>query len=513
MPEPLKIDGKEIKMEKSARFLGVIFDSRLNWAEHINYLVEKCNKRLNCMRAIAGTKWGANRKLLLMLYRGLIRSVLDYGSIAFNSASAHIKAKLDVIHHKALRKAAGAFKTTANAALEVELCEPPLSIRRKQLTLKYAVKVLGTPNHPAAPAFQQQAINNRRIQTVSKTAQDFLASANVIFHGPRYDAAAKPPWLRKQCTVDTSLTAVLNTSYGDQIKKALACDVIDRYGHCLHYYTDGSRLEDGRTAAAVYSPATDSSIAARLTDKISIYAAELTAIRLALEWAQQVSTDNSNEIVIFSDSLSSLISLQAGHCASRPNLLEDVLQFIDRLEPRVHLVWLPSHCGIFGNEKADKSANGATRRATVDLHVGYELDDGYSKVKSYIINEWQKQWTRCKTGAFLRHISPTVNKPLRPCLQNRAKDVLITRLRFGKCKLNSYLAQIRKAPNADCKYGCRSPETVEHFLMHCSSAGNPVSGKLKMACQTLGLLHDLKTVLTDARLIVIITSARLDRDL
>jgi len=71
---------------------------------------------------------------------------------------------------------------------------------------------------------------------------------------------------------------------------------------------------------------------------------------------------------------------------------------------------------------------------------------------------------------------------------------------LGKCKLNNCLAEIKKIPNADCKYGCRSPETVEHFLMHCNKADNPVAGKLKLACQTLGLLHDLKTVLTSLHL-------------
>jgi len=43
----------------------------------------------------------------------LIRSVIDYGSIAYNSASDRAKHRLDVIQHKALRLACGAFCSNA----------------------------------------------------------------------------------------------------------------------------------------------------------------------------------------------------------------------------------------------------------------------------------------------------------------------------------------------------------------------------------------------------------------
>jgi len=39
------------------------------------------------MRAVAGNSWGANKKVLLTIYRSLIRSVIDHGAIAYNSAS------------------------------------------------------------------------------------------------------------------------------------------------------------------------------------------------------------------------------------------------------------------------------------------------------------------------------------------------------------------------------------------------------------------------------------------
>jgi len=95
------------------------------------------------MQAVAGNTWGASKKCL-------IRSVLDYVAIAYNSASDNVKKKLDVIQHKALRIACGAFCCTAVSALQVETGEIPLFLRRSQHEIKYAVKVKATKGHLAS---------------------------------------------------------------------------------------------------------------------------------------------------------------------------------------------------------------------------------------------------------------------------------------------------------------------------------------------------------------------------
>jgi hypothetical protein len=71
------INGTEIKLEKSARFLGVEFDRGLSWRPHVDYVTERCRKRFNLMRAVSGSSWGADEKTLLRMYRTLIRPVVD----------------------------------------------------------------------------------------------------------------------------------------------------------------------------------------------------------------------------------------------------------------------------------------------------------------------------------------------------------------------------------------------------------------------------------------------------
>ena len=46
------------------------------------------------MRAIAGNKWDASKAVLLLIYISLIRSILDYGTIVYDSMSDINKQKL-----------------------------------------------------------------------------------------------------------------------------------------------------------------------------------------------------------------------------------------------------------------------------------------------------------------------------------------------------------------------------------------------------------------------------------
>ncbi len=66
--------------------------------------------------------------------------MLDYGSIVYDSAAKTLLKKLDVILAQALRLCCGAFKTTPVSALQVEVGEMPLQIRRKQLKMNYLGK-------------------------------------------------------------------------------------------------------------------------------------------------------------------------------------------------------------------------------------------------------------------------------------------------------------------------------------------------------------------------------------
>lgn len=77
-----------------------------------------------------------------MIYRAMIRSILDYGCVFFGAAKS-VLFKLDRVQAKALRICCGAFKTTPIPALLIELGGLPLGLRRDKLGMHCFIKLCG----------------------------------------------------------------------------------------------------------------------------------------------------------------------------------------------------------------------------------------------------------------------------------------------------------------------------------------------------------------------------------
>ena len=92
--------------------------------------------------------WGADRIVLLRLYRALVRSKLDYGAIVYGSARRSVQKQLDPIRHQGLRIALGAFRTSAQS-LYVEAHEPFLTSCGSKLTLNYVLKLKTLSEKPS----------------------------------------------------------------------------------------------------------------------------------------------------------------------------------------------------------------------------------------------------------------------------------------------------------------------------------------------------------------------------
>ena len=153
----LYLYGSLIPVVEDFKFLGVLFDRKLSFIPHIKYLKAKCLKALNLLKVLSHTDWGADRTVLLQLYRSLIRSKLDYGSIVYGSARPSYISSLDTVHHQGLRLALGAFRTSPVQSLYVEAEEPSLSLRRENIAYTSLIKFLcsfSSLNHEVGIWFQ-----------------------------------------------------------------------------------------------------------------------------------------------------------------------------------------------------------------------------------------------------------------------------------------------------------------------------------------------------------------------
>jgi hypothetical protein len=72
------LNGQCMSVVPKFRYLRVVFDEKLLWGAHVHNQ-QKCCKRINFLRSMAGVSWGAHSDVMLILYRRLICSFSEYG--------------------------------------------------------------------------------------------------------------------------------------------------------------------------------------------------------------------------------------------------------------------------------------------------------------------------------------------------------------------------------------------------------------------------------------------------
>ena len=107
-------------MVKQFKFLGLIFDSKLSWNLHIQYVIKKCLKLKSLFYVITRSRSGPDLPALLTLYKALVRSCIDYGLIVYGSASKSLLSELDKVQNVFMRRMLGSLPSTPVSELRLE---------------------------------------------------------------------------------------------------------------------------------------------------------------------------------------------------------------------------------------------------------------------------------------------------------------------------------------------------------------------------------------------------------
>lgn len=258
--------GQPLKQVLCIRFLGVWMDHKLTYGEHIQKVITKCKKAVNIMRCLIGSNWGASMRSLKHIYTALIRSASDYACITYGSAAKSHLQKLDVIQAQALRLCCGAFKTSPVPALQVEVGEMPLSLRRLQLSMTYWATLQGhRQNHPTKAVldkcWEHGCKHFNSFGWVGDGEAEKLGLTKLSL-SCTVALPATPPWFFPMPTVDleTAKLSKHSNEYGgmnNMVQQYLSI----KYNDMVQVYTDGSKDPDsGKTEAAVYIPEFETSL-------------------------------------------------------------------------------------------------------------------------------------------------------------------------------------------------------------------------------------------------------------
>jgi ribonuclease HI len=240
------------------------------------------------------------------------------------------------------------------------------------------------------------------------------------------------------------------------IFKNLFNEIIDSSPSNPQIYTDASKTNSGVAIAILNG---DQSISYRLPDHNSIYTAEYFALLEGVHLATQLPDSTIN---ICTDSLSALNNLKYNLHSSI--LAIKISNLIEKANKNIRFIWTPGHCGIDGNEKADKVAREAVNNPLTELRTYSAPIDIHRDVNIFCTNLWESEWRRTPNNKLREIKNTTVYWP-KPQTSNRKDEVIINRLRIGHSKMSHGHLMRREEP-AICQT-CGEPLTVKHLLVHC----------------------------------------------
>jgi hypothetical protein len=133
------LNNKPIQQVQRLKYLGIVFDRKLTFKDHINHVTSKCTKRIFSLSKAAKLNWGLNYKAMKTIYVGGILPLLLYGAPEWCKAMTlqSYKAKLIRVQRIIIIKIAKAYRTASNEALCVLTELTPINIKIEEMAKLY----------------------------------------------------------------------------------------------------------------------------------------------------------------------------------------------------------------------------------------------------------------------------------------------------------------------------------------------------------------------------------------
>jgi len=133
---------KPLEQVTQTKYLGIIFDQKFKFQEHIRYAAEMCTKLIHNLSRSARMTWGLKNEAVGTIYKGAILPLLMYGAPTWSEAM-----KYEHNRHKYVRvqrlinlKMARAYRTTSNEALCILTGTTPIILKLEEVVKQYTFR-------------------------------------------------------------------------------------------------------------------------------------------------------------------------------------------------------------------------------------------------------------------------------------------------------------------------------------------------------------------------------------
>ena len=136
----VKFNNNDIVTCSDQKHLGIVLDSKLNFASHVNQKIKKCNKLIGLIRRLSVH---LPRNALLTIYKSFVRPNLDYGDILYDKPdNQNFQSKLEKVQYRACLAITNVIQGTSKERIYDELGLYSLSKRRWRSKLIFFYKII-----------------------------------------------------------------------------------------------------------------------------------------------------------------------------------------------------------------------------------------------------------------------------------------------------------------------------------------------------------------------------------
>lgn len=483
----IRIGGISVQNSREAKFLGIWMDNKLNFDKQVQVTRGKMDRANSLMKYLNKKSKGMEVNTALMLYKSLVRSVVDYGSFIYYPNNENRRLKLERGQFAGIRTALGLRNSTPTNVLLAESKVMYIKDRAGFLARNFLSKNICYGERDLIDSVTEL----ERTENIARLRQpaikkDILSEAWIAVRKLEKKLGPSRKFeILDMNFEDTTYIAKVDINTGeyrkikDSTDKELKENIDKKHGtskDAVVVYTDGSKREEGSaTGASIVFQNQEVAYNIGLPKDCSIYTAEAFAIKSALEVVYEDKSNKGKDIIILSDCKSVLQRIESNIVNVYTNkYICDIRAKANQIEKefkvKVLFIWVPAHSGIHGNEIADILAKEATKgNPREDIIV--PLGDYRQK---FIEEMWDKTIEKIKNESNFKGKFYMKNfykeKDKKPWFTDINKEryfvTLINRIRTNHYNLKTSLE--RKGyindPMCECE---REEESLDHVVWRC----------------------------------------------